>query len=108
MKYNKNVKKYINDCKYLFASYGKSEKEYMNKLIENIVDGSHDITYDEILERLGTPKETIINYYNQKDMEILIQKAKIKNFLIDHIIQGCNFSLRKIANLWLFCFQKFS
>lgn len=80
MKYNKNVKKYINDCKYLFASYGKSEKEYMNKLIENIDDGSHDITYDEILERLGTPKETIINYYNQKDMEILIQKAKIKKF----------------------------
>ncbi len=28
MTYNKNVKKYIKQCKYLFASYGKSEKEY--------------------------------------------------------------------------------
>ena len=29
MTYNKNVKKYIKQCKYLFASYGKSEKEYI-------------------------------------------------------------------------------
>ena len=31
MTYNKNVKKYIKQCKYLFASYGKSEKEYIRK-----------------------------------------------------------------------------
>ena len=56
MTYNKNVKKYIKQCKYLFASYGKSEKEYISKLIDNIDDGSHDMTYDEVVERLGTPK----------------------------------------------------
>ena len=38
MTYNKNVKKYIKQCKYLFASYGKSEKEYISKLIDNIDD----------------------------------------------------------------------
>ena len=47
MTYNKNVKKYIKQCKYLFASYGKSEKEYIRKLIDNIDDGSHDMTYDD-------------------------------------------------------------
>ena len=30
MTYNKNIKKYIKQCKYLFASYGKSEKEYIS------------------------------------------------------------------------------
>ena len=49
MTYNKNIKKYIKQCKYLFASYGKSEKEYIRKLIDNIDDGSHNMTYDEVV-----------------------------------------------------------
>ena len=53
MTYNKNVKKYIKQCKYLFASYGKSEKEYIRKLIDNIDDGSHDMTYDSLLTSLN-------------------------------------------------------
>ena len=77
MTYNKNVKKYIKQCKYLFASYGKSEKEYISKLIDNIDDGSHDMTYDEVVERLGTPKEVIISYYEQEDMDRLIEKANV-------------------------------
>ena len=72
MTYNKNVKKYIKQCKYLFASYGKSEKEYIRKLIDNIDDGSHDMTYDEVVERLGTPKE---------DIDKLIEKAKVRRLL---------------------------
>ena len=81
MTYNKNVKKYIKQCKYLFASYGKSEKEYIRKLIDNIDDGSHDMTYDEVVERLGTPKEIIISYYEQEDMDKLIEKAKVRRLL---------------------------
>ncbi|MFR6593709.1 DUF6120 family protein [Catenibacterium sp.] len=81
MTYNKNVKKYIKQCKYLFASYGKSEKEYIRKLIDNIDDGSHDMTYDEVVERLGTPKEVIISYYEQEDMDSLIEKAKVRRLL---------------------------
>lgn len=81
MTYNKNVKKYIKQCKYLFASYGKSEKEYISKLIDNIDDGSHDMTYDEVVERLGTPKEVIISYYEQEDMDSLIEKAKVRRLL---------------------------
>lgn len=68
-------------CKYLFASYGKSEKEYIRKLIDNIDDGSHDMTYDEVVERLGTPKEVIISYYEQEDMDRLIEKAKVRRLL---------------------------
>lgn len=81
MTYKKNVKKYIKQCKYLFASYGKSEKEYIRKLIDNIDDGSHDMTYDEVVERLGTLKEVIISYYEQEDMDSLIEKAKVRRLL---------------------------
>ena len=81
MTYNKNVKKYIKQCKYLFASYGKSEKEYIRKLIDNIDDGSHDMTYDEIVERLGTPKEVIISYYEQEDMDCLYRGGGIRILL---------------------------
>ena len=28
MTYNKNIKKYIKQCKYLFASYGKYQKTF--------------------------------------------------------------------------------
>ena len=91
MTYNKSIKKYIKQCKYLFASYGKSEKEYISKLIDYIDDGSHDMTYDEVVERLGTPKEVIISYYEQEDMDRLIEKAKVrrllKNFLNTHNLQ---------------------
>lgn len=89
MTYNKNVKKYIKQCKYLFASYGKSEKEYIRKLIDNIDDGSHDMTYDEVVERLGTPKEIIISYYEQEDMDKLIEKAKVRRLLKNFLSSAC-------------------
>ena len=57
------------------------EKEYISKLIDNIDDGSHDMTYDEVVERLGTPKEVIISYYEQEDMDNLIEKAKVRRLL---------------------------
>ena len=78
---NNFLKLSVKQCKYLFASYGKSEKEYIRKLIDNIYDGSHDMTYDEIVERLGTPKEVIISYYEQEDMDRLIEKAKVRRLL---------------------------
>lgn len=81
MNYNKNIKKYMNECKYLFSSYGNQERKYLNKLVENIDDGSHELTYEEIIERLGTPKEVIIEYYNQEDIYTLIKKAKFRRFL---------------------------
>ena len=76
MTYNKNVKKYIKQCKYLFASYGKSEKEYISKLIDNIDDGSHDMTYDEVVERLGTPKE-VKDLVHPKKLLLVTMSRKI-------------------------------
>ena len=43
MTYNKNVKKYIKQCKYLFTSYDKSEKE-------NLTDKELDELLEEVPE----------------------------------------------------------
>lgn len=73
---NKDIKRYFKERQYLFAYCGKKERKYLNKLKDNIDDGSHELNYDEIVERLGSPQEVIMNYYNQEDIYELIKKAK--------------------------------
>lgn len=73
---NKDIKCYFKECRYLFAYYGKKERKYLNKLADNIDDGSHELNYDEIVERLGSPQEVIMDYYNQENIYELIKKAK--------------------------------
>ena len=43
---------------------------------DNINDGSHELNYDEIVERLGSPQEVIMDYYNQENIYELVKKAK--------------------------------
>lgn len=73
---NKDIKCYFKECRYLFAYCGKKERKYLNKLADNIDDGSHKLNYDEIVERLGSPQEVIMDYYNQENIYELIKKAK--------------------------------
>lgn len=74
---NKDINKYFKECKYLFASYGKKEKAYLKKIKENIILENNAITYDEIVHRLGTPKDVIMDYYDQQDIYEIIKKAKL-------------------------------
>lgn len=87
---NKDTKKYFNECKYLFSLYGKREKEYLNKLKDNLDIENNTITYNDIVKRLGTPKEVIIDYYEQEDAYDLIKRAKftkiLKIFLIIFLV----------------------
>ncbi len=73
---NKDIKRYFKECQYLFAYCGKKEKKYLDKLLDNIDDGSHELNYDKIVERLGSPQEIIMDYYNQEDVYDLVKKAK--------------------------------
>lgn len=83
---NKDIKRYYNECKYLFSYFGKKERQFLTKFIDNIVDGNHNVTYDEMINRLGTPQEVIIEYYEQEGIYGLIKRAKfikvIRNILI--------------------------
>lgn len=47
---NKDIKRYFKECQYLFAYCGKKEKKYLDKLLDNIDDGSHELNYDEIVK----------------------------------------------------------
>lgn len=87
---NKDVKKYFKECKFLFSVYGKKEKAYLNKVKENVISDD-TITYDELIERFGTPKDIVIDYYEQQDTYELIKNSKIvkqvkKYFIIFLII----------------------
>ena len=73
---NKDIKRYFKECQYLFVYYGKKERKYLDKLKYNINDGSHELNYDEIVERLGSPQEVIMDYYNQENIYELVKKAK--------------------------------
>lgn len=87
---NKDIKKYFNECKYLFSSYGKRKKEYLNKIKDNLDIENIAMTYDDIVKRLGVPKEVVIDYYEQENMYDLIKRAIftkiLKIFLIIFLV----------------------
>lgn len=78
---NKDIKKYFKECKYLFSSYGKREKEYIKRLKDNLDIENNTMTYNDIVDRLGTPKEIIIDYYEQENVYNLIKKARFSKIL---------------------------
>lgn len=85
---NKDIEKYFKECKYLFSSFGKKEKEYLKKIKDNIID-DNTLTYEDIVERLGTPKDVIIGYYEQEDIYELIKKSKLRRLLRNFLIVFC-------------------
>lgn len=48
MKINRNVNKYIKDCKHFFPFFSKNEKKFLKRLKMNIIENidSDNITYD--------------------------------------------------------------
>ena len=46
-------------------------------IFKNIILENNAITYDEIVHRLGTPKDVIMDYYDQQDIYEIIKKAKL-------------------------------
>lgn len=87
---NKDVKKYFKECQFLFASYGKTEKAYLKKIKNNLILEENNITYDDIVDRLGTPKDIIVDYYDQQDIYELIKKSRstkmLRKFLIIFLV----------------------
>ncbi len=78
---NKDTKKYFKECKFLFPTFGKEEKIFLNK-IKNIIElDNSSLNYKEITERLGEPKDIIISYYQEKDSMYLIKKARVAQLL---------------------------
>lgn len=65
------------------------EKQFLNSIFENLESISSeqpDITYDNLCDRLGTPKDLIIEYYENADMEYIISKMRFASVIRNTVI----------------------
>ena len=88
MKMNRNVNKYIKDCKHFFPFLSKNEKIFLKRLKVNIVENidSTNITYDDLCNKFGYPSNIIISYFEDQDANYLIKQSRIRNILKKAII----------------------
>ena len=80
--------KYIQQCKSLFPVYGKLERTFLNRLkvqVNEHLDLFPDISYDELVKQFGSPREVVMEYYDNIEDDYLLSKIdlakKVKKFL---------------------------
>lgn len=74
------IKKYIKSCKRLFPVYGKYEKQFLNKIKQQIneyVEAFPNTTYEELIDQFGSPKDVVISYYESIDDDYLLKKTNL-------------------------------
>ena len=70
---------YYRKLKTLIPIKGKYEKDFLNTILQNlesICSEQPAITYHELCNRIGTPKDIIIEYY-----EMRIQNMSFRNYV---------------------------
>lgn len=96
---------YYRKLKTLIPIKGKYEKDFLNTILQNlesICSEQPAITYHELCNRIGTPKDIIIEYYENADTEYVIQKLRISS-IIRHIVISI---LLIAASIELYSFHK--
>ncbi|WP_270526380.1 DUF6120 family protein [Longibaculum muris] len=81
---NKQIKKYIKDCKKIFPFYTRKEKSFFNHFEKNILEYYKDISvinYNDIVTHFGQPKDIMISYINNCDNDEIINKMNIRKIL---------------------------
>lgn len=81
--------KYIQQCKSLFPVYGKLERTFLNRLkvqVNEHLDLFPDISYDELVKQFESPREVVMEYYDNIEDDYLLSKIdlakKVKKFLL--------------------------
>ena len=81
--------KYIQQCKSLFPGYGKLERTFLNRLkvqVNEHLDLFPDISYNELVKQFGSPREVVMEYYDNIEDDYLLSKIdlakKVKKFLL--------------------------
>lgn len=81
--------KYIQQCKSLFPVYGKLERTFLNRLkvqVNEHLDLFPDISYNELVEQFGSPREVVMECYDNIEDDYLLSKIdlakKVKKFLL--------------------------
>ncbi len=99
---------YYKKLKTLIPVKGKYEKQFLNNIFENlevICSEQPDINYDELCNRIGTPNDLIIEYYENADAEYVIQKLHISS-IIRNIVIAILLIAVIIASIELYSFHK--
>ena len=83
MKVNRNVNKYIKDCKHFFPFLSKNEKTFLKRLKTNIIENIDldNVTYDDLCNEFGYPSNIIVSYFEEQDANYLIKQSRIRNIL---------------------------
>ena len=83
------AQKYIQQCTSLFPVYGKLERTFLNRLkvqVNEHLDLFPDISYDELVKQFGSPREVVMEYYDNIEDDYLLSKIdlakKVKKFLL--------------------------
>ena len=81
--------KYIQQCKSLCPVYGKLERTFLNRLkvqVNEHLDLFPDISYNELVKQFGSPREVVMEYYDNIEDDYLLSKIdlakKLKKFLL--------------------------
>ena len=81
--------KYIQQSKSLFPVYGKLESTFLNRLkvqVNEHLDLFPDISYNELVKQFGSPREVVMEYYDNIEDDYLLSKIdlakKVKKFLL--------------------------
>lgn len=81
--------KYIQQCKSLFPVYGKLERTFLNRLkvqVNEHLDLFPDISYNELVKQFGSPREVVMECYDNMEDDYLLSKIdlakKVKKFLL--------------------------
>ena len=99
---------YYRKLKTLIPIKGKYEKDFLNTILQNlesICSEQPAITYHELCNRIGTPKDIIIEYYENADTEYIIQKLRISS-IIRCIVISILLIAVVVASIELYSFHK--
>lgn len=76
---NKESRRYYGDIKSLIPSRGKYEKELLKNYKQQIQElniSNSNITYNELQDIIGHPKDIVSSYYEYVDTDYLIKRLR--------------------------------
>lgn len=71
------IRKYIRRCKQLFPVYGKYERQFLKRLQQEVnehITQNPNLTYEELVNQFGSPKDIVVGYYDTIDDAYLLNK----------------------------------
>lgn len=80
---NSYYSKFYKETKSLFPFFGKSEKAYLRQYqseIDTYLEEFPDSSYNDMKERIGSPKDVIFSYYDNIENDDLMNKIRISKY----------------------------